>query len=266
MRGLDGRTIALLESRRGTELMALVQHAGGAAIAAVSVQECARPADIARFVEQLARERFDMVGFLTGAGVQAIAAEGTVAITSLGRTVLACRGPKPVAALRRVGLRPTICTARPHTSEEVVEAIAATSVDGRRIALVHYGELNPTVSRRLRALGAEVEDVCAYEWALPDDLAPLRRVVECIVTRRVDALIVTSQIQYRHLNEVARQEQHADALRDALASDVIVAAIGPVCADVIRQSGVIPDVMPSAPNLPSLVRALADYFDLVDGI
>ena len=47
-----------------------------------------------------------------------------------------------------------------------------------------------------------------------------------------------------------------------LNQDVIVGAIGPVCAAALRAGGVIPDVMPASPNSASLVGAVADYFDL----
>ena len=87
-----------------------------------------------------------------------------------------------------------------------------------------------------------------------------------MVAGRVDALLVTSQIQFRNLCAIARIVRPEQALSQALGADVVVGAIfGPVCAEAIRQSGVIPDVMPAAANLPSLVRALADYFELTDG-
>ena len=88
--------------------------------------------------------------------------------------------------------------------------------------------------------------------------------VNRIIDRRIDALLVTSQIQYRNLCEVAALDRE-QLMTVALQTDVIVGAIGPVCADAIRRSGVVPDVMPASLNLPSLVRAVADYFDLVQG-
>jgi uroporphyrinogen-III synthase len=97
---------------------------------------------------------------------------------------------------------------------------------------------------------------------LPDDVEPLVRLVDKVLAGEVDALLVTSQIQYRHLCEVAAYVDREQRLNVALRTDVVVGAIGPICADVIRRSGVVPDVMPESPNLPSLVRALGDYFEL----
>lgn len=264
MPALDGRTIALLESRRGAELDALVRQAGGTTVRAASVREVERPGDVAGFADGLAAGRFDIVIFLTGAGVHALlddSVDGTVA--ALGRCTVACRGPKPLAALKRHGIRAHVMTAKPHTSDELVEALARIDLDRRRVALVHYGERNPSLTAALHGMGARVTDICAYEWMLPEDVEPLVRLMDKVLAGEVDALLVTSQIQYRHLCEVAARADREHRLNVALRTDVIVGAIGPICADAIRRSGVIPDVIPESPNLPSLVRALGDYFELI---
>jgi uroporphyrinogen-III synthase len=266
MRALEGRAIALLESRRGAELAALVRQFGGTPVSAPSVQEVERPEEVQRFAEQLTAGRIDVVVFLTGAGVHALlnhSLDETVA--ALRGTTIACRGPKPLAALKRHGLTPAVMSAKPHTSRELLEALTHLPLDGRRVALVHYGERSPGVSEELRGRGARVDDVCAYEWAVPADQQPLLALIEQVVAGRVDALLVTSQIQFRNLQAIARKAAHDQELGEALRGDVIVGAIGPICAEAIREGGVIPDVMPAVANLPSLVRALADYFELTEG-
>jgi uroporphyrinogen-III synthase len=271
MRALEGRTIALLESRRGAELAALVRQFGGTPVSAPSVQEVERPRDVRRFAEGVTVGRFDLVVFLTGAGIQAVLNDalqrGVLDETTdaLRGTTIACRGPKPLAALKRHGLTPAVTSAKPHTSRELLDALTPIPLDGRRVALVHYGERSPVISEELRGRGAVVDDVFAYEWALPADEQPLLALIEQVVAGRVDALLVTSQIQFRNLQAIAGKAAHHQRLGDALRGEVIVGAIGPICAEAIREGGVIPDVMPAAANLPSLVRALADYFELTQG-
>jgi uroporphyrinogen-III synthase len=253
MPALDGRTIALLESRRGAELDALVRQAGGTPVRAASVREVARPDDVARFAEGLAGDRFDVVVFLTGAGVHALlddSVDGTVA--ALRRCTVASRGPKPLAALKRYGVAAHVMTAKLHP-DELVDSLARIDLVRRRVALVHYGAQS-VAGAALRGMGARVTDICAYEWMLPDDVEPLVLLVDKLLAGDVDALLVTSQIQYRHLCEVAACADREQRLNIALRTDVVVGAIGPICADAIRRSGVIPDVMPETPNLPSLVE------------
>ena len=269
MRVLEGRTIGVLESRRGAELTALVRQLGGTVVGAPAVQEIERPDDIGRFTDLLITGCFDVVIFLTGAGVNAVVDDADrrqrldATVAALGRITLACRGPKPLLALKRQGLTPAVTTVKPHTSSELIDALAAIDLRGHSVALIHYGERQPMLTETLRGRGANVHDVCAYEWTLPDDLDGLMALVDAAIAGRLDALLITSQIQYRHLFDVADRVHRVAALHNALRDKVVLGAIGPVCADVIRKSGIVPDVMPPAPNLPSLVRAVADYFDLI---
>ena len=51
-------------------------------------------------------------------------------------------------------------------------------------------------------------------------------------------------------------------LADALNTETIVAAIGPVCADALQALGVTPDVIPARTRMGSMISALAEYFEL----
>ena len=53
-----------------------------------------------------------------------------------------------------------------------------------------------------------------------------------------------------------------EQLATALNSDVIVAAVGPVCANALKEAGVTPDVQPADPKMGPLLAALADYIEL----
>jgi uroporphyrinogen-III synthase len=269
MRSLDGRTIALLESRRSDELAAMVRRLGGTPISAPSVREVAHTGDFGVFIDGLSEGRFFVAVFLTGAGANSLFSEAerhgrlTEALDALGRTTLACRGPKPLAALKRQGLVAQIATVKPHTTHELLDALAAVDLTDRGVLLVHYGERNAAVAEALRARGARLDEVCPYVWALPDDIEPMARVVDEAVAQRIDAMLFTSQIQCRHLFKIAGDMNKADDLTRALNGHIVVGAIGPVCADALRQLGVTTDVMPGAGNMASLVTAVADYFDLI---
>ena len=78
-------------------------------------------------------------------------------------------------------------------------------------------------------------------------------------------MLFTSQIQCRHLFEIAAEMGVTEGFTSSLNRDIVVGAVGPVCAQTLRGHGVVPDVMPAAPNMPALITALADYFDLTEG-
>jgi uroporphyrinogen-III synthase len=269
MRTLNGKTVALLESRQSSELANMVSRLGGLPILAPAVRERATAEDFRPVLTRIAAGEFEMVIALTGAGVAALFAEADrhgqldAVRDALRRMTVVCRGPKPQAALKRQGLGVNVITAKPHTSAGLLEALGDTPLGGVHVLLLHYGEHNATFSAALAARGAAIEDLCLYEWAMPDDAGPLREVVARMVSGEVDALLVTSQVQFRFLLEVARDIGQAEALIGALNDRVVVGAVGPVCAGALRAGGVVPDVLPASPNSASLVGAVADYFELM---
>lgn len=270
MRPLEGQLVALLESRKASDLATLVQRFGGKPQSVPSVREVLRADDFGPVLGQLRAGAFDVVVMLTAAACEALLAEaersgalGEV-VAALERSTLAVRGPKPVLALRRRGLAPTILTEKPHTTAELLTALAGVDVSHKAILVLHYGEQNEALSRELSDRGATVKDLCLYDWALPQDLAPLEALVRDAIAGRVDAMLFTSQIQFRHLLHVAHAMGLDDALTCALRDEVIVGSVGPVCSRVLRAHGIVPDVMPGSPNGSSLVQAVADYFLMFD--
>jgi uroporphyrinogen-III synthase len=176
--------------------------------------------------------------------------------------VVACRGPKPLAVLRRYDVRAGIITVKPHTSQELLAGLEAVDLRDVPALLVHYGERNAAIAAALRARGAQLDEACPYEWALPDDPQPIASIVAAALARRLDAILFTSQVQCRHLFQVAEEMRLVHELSAALNRDVVVGAVGPVCAMALKEVGVTVDVIPASPNMASLIVAVGDYFEL----
>jgi uroporphyrinogen-III synthase len=267
---LSGKRIALLEARMSGELSSMVERMGGVPFSAPAVRETPleQPEETTRFVDALCGGRFDIVVFMTGVGATALLRESEklgrldAALGALRRAATVCRGPKPVAVLRRHDVQVNAVAAEPHTTAELLQSLDAIGVKDKTVALVHYGERNETAADALRQKGATVDELCLYEWRLPDDTAPLERLVVDIIEGRIDALAVTSQIQIRHLFQIADRLGMGAALTDALSRRAVVAAVGPVCASALRARGVVPHVQPSHPKMGPMLIALADYFEL----
>ncbi|MGH7805546.1 MAG: uroporphyrinogen-III synthase, partial [Candidatus Binatia bacterium] len=129
--GFDGLRVLALESRRATEIAELIRRHGGEPVSAPSMREIPLEENEAAidFAHRLAAGEIDVVVLLTGVGTRALAAaiEGVLPRDALAaelrkRTVLA-RGPKPVAALRELGLAPTITVPEPNTWRELLAAL-----------------------------------------------------------------------------------------------------------------------------------------------
>lgn len=267
MTSLHGALIALLEGRMSGELASLVMRHGGEALCVPAVRETSRACDaeIHALIDGIHAGAIDLVICSTGVGVKTLVGEAArigrerELLDALGRVALVCRGPKPSAALKQVGLRPAHTTVPPHTGVELWAVLEDMSMNDRGVALLNYGERNAALAEALTSSGARLVELCVYEWQLPDDLAPLQNLIESIICNRVDAVAFTSQAQLRHLLRVAADMQLADVLIDALNHETIVAAVGPTCAAALRQAGITPHVEPEHPKMGQMVAALAAY-------
>jgi uroporphyrinogen-III synthase len=263
---LDGARVALLEARRESELASLVRRHGGEPIAVPALREVEREcADQAGRAFDAIRSPGAVVVLATGVGLDRWLALARVAEradevrTSLERTTIVCRGPKPVAVLKREGLPVHVRAPAPHTTAELLASLAAVEVAGHDVVFVHDGGGSRTVPAELALRGARVFEVQPYGWALPEDLRPLEDLIRRIVAGGVDAVAVTTQIQARHLFEVAGAMGEAGPLRAALRSRVVVAAVGPTCARTLQELGAPHHVMPESSKMGALVLALAAH-------
>lgn len=264
---LKGVRVALLESRMAGEMADLVRRYGGVPRQVPSVRES--PLDctetVAQFLHRLETPGPRIIVFLTGVGATALFREADrqgrlpFLLESLSRATLVCRGPKPTAALKRVGLVPTVSADDPYTSREVLDALNGIDLNDIEVTLIHYGERNDGLADELRTRGARLNELCLYEWLLPDDIQPMKELIRDVMAEEVDAVVFTSQIQGRHLLRVAAEMCVAGAFVDALNTKVVVAAVGPICQAALAEAGIMPHVVPDNPKMGPLMIALAEY-------
>ena len=269
MSSLRGATVALFESRMATELASLVERHGGRAHAVPAVREVSLGAEhSAHVVDALARGEIDVAVLLTGAGVVRLfehaeeSGSADAVADGLRRATTVCRGPKPAAALRARGIAPNVLVPSPHTTDVLLAALEPIEVRGRRVLVTHAGQITVEPAATLAARGADVTELQTYRWDLPEaDAVRLRAFVDQLGAGAIDAVAFTTQVQVRNLFQVAEQMGAESRLREALASRVVVAAVGPTCAEALRAHGVEPDVEPAHPKMGHMVVALARYWE-----
>jgi uroporphyrinogen-III synthase len=270
--GLDGVRVALLEARMGSELGELVRRRGGIPTCVPAVREVAIDCTkaVASFIDAWENrpvgERNRVVIFLTGVGASALFREAELQgrlpalLQAMAPDVVVCRGPKPSAVVRRYGISPSPPVPEPYTSEALLETLHEVDLEARMVTLVHYGERSERLAAAITARGGLLAELCLYEWRLPDDVQPLAKMVQGLVRGEFDTLVFTSQIQCRHLFQIAGGMQLASSLVDALNNRVVVAAIGPTCQAAIEAFGVTPKIVPNPPKMGPLIISLATYF------
>ena len=179
-------------------------------------------------------------------------------VSGLAQLTLICRGPKPAAALKPFGLRPTITIAEPNTWREVLSKLDSDwPVKDRRVAIQEYGVRNNELLRALTERGARVRSFKIYSCDLPEDTAPLKAAVLKLVRGQAHVAMFTSALQIQHLLRVAQEIGLATAVRRALNSEIVVASIGPITSEALAAHGVTPDIMPGHPKLGHLILAIA---------
>jgi uroporphyrinogen-III synthase len=103
----------------------------------------------------------------------------------LGSVTVLARGPKPVAALRELGLQPACTAPEPNTWKEVLAVLDSNvQLKRKRVAVQEYGITNQELLAGLEARGAAIFRVPVYRWALPEDIAPLQAAIRDLVAQR----------------------------------------------------------------------------------
>lgn len=265
--GLEGMRVALLESRKRSELAMLVQRFGGIPYCVPAVQHQPRSCseEVLALLENLERETSYVVVFSSALGVSALFAEaerlgrlGDLR-SALERGTVICRGPKPIAALQRAGVNTAIQAKEPYTTAELTAALAPRRLENQFVILLHYGERNVPLAESLLGRCAGLQELLVYNWQLPEDTAPLHRLVRELIAGRVGAIAFTSRLQVRHLFAIACEDGLGAELLDALEGHVLVATVGPTCATALEALGVVPQVVPEQPKMGAMIERLAHY-------
>jgi uroporphyrinogen decarboxylase len=268
-KGFAGARVVALESRRAAEMETLIRTYGGDALVAPSMREVPldqNPAAFA-FAEKLFAGEIDAVLFLTGNGTRALVDtletrySHDEIVGALSQVTTVARGPKPVKALRDLGVPVTVTIPEPNTWREIIETLEAEprgiELNGARIAVQEYGVSNEPLREALERLGAVVTAVPIYRWALPEDMEPLQVAVRELAAGSAQVVLFTNATQVEHMLRVAIELGVHDALRQAL-TRMVSASIGPTCTETMTRLGLPVDLEPEHPRMGHLVREAAE--------
>jgi len=266
LRPLDGFVVGITADRRWEEQAELFSRRGAAILhgPTIATQYLASDEDLRRATCAVIAARPDYLVATTGIGMRAwleAAAvwgleDDLIAVLGAGRVV--ARGPKAAAAVQAGGLDVWARSSNEQMGA-LVELLLAEPLDGRTVAVQEYGVPNQEPSVALRGAGATVIDVPVYRWRVPEDPLPVVRLAEAACEGRVDAITFTSAPAVHNLFAIAAEHGMAEELRAACNGQVVVACVGPVCADGARKEGIDEPLAPAVGRLGLLVRALSDH-------
>ncbi len=265
----NGLRVLSLESRRAKEIEKLIRTYGGEPIVVPAMREVGLESNqqVLVFASKLLQGDFDLVIFMTGVGVRAMLdivqtrIDREEFLSALRKVQIVARGAKPNTALRDLKVPVAVISEEPSTWHELLRGIDAAygdSLAGMHVAVQEYGASNPELLAELSSRTRELTKVPVYQWALPEDLQPLRECILGILNGQIDVVLFMTAVQIIHLFQVAEQMNAAQQLQSALQS-LVVLSIGPTTSEELAHYGIVPDFEPSRPKMGFLVNEAAQY-------
>src|SRR5437879_2535488 len=261
---LAGRTIALAEGRQLEELAQMLEKEGVTALRypMINILDAPDSTPVIAWLRNLVQNQFAYVILMTGEALRRLLGfaerEGirqeVIAALSRARTIT--RGPKPVRALKEVGLNPTKVAESP-TTEGVIATLRNESLRGQTVGVTLYGESNPILVRFLEQAGATVHTVLPYVYAPASDSDKVVELINRMAKGGIDVVVFTSSPQVDRLYQVAAEKGLENELRQGL-TQTRIAAVGPVVAENLREKGAKVDICPDQgfvmKNLVQLIK------------
>lgn len=203
---LEGYRILILETREEAQFSRLLQEQGADVLQCpmFTIHDAPDPAPVEAWIRLFIDKRFDDLVLMTGEGLRRmmkvarrIGSSIRISVAAIAKAKRYARGPKPVRALREIGLEANLQTETP-TSEGVAAMLAQQDLKGHRVGLQLYPDKDHSkLIGAITSYGATVEPVLPYIY---DGQAADTNIVEAIgemAERRVDAIALTSSGQVR---------------------------------------------------------------------
>jgi uroporphyrinogen-III synthase len=266
---LKGRRIVVPETRELDLFMNMLRARGAMPIACplVAIRDVADSALIDLWLRRFITRPCDDLVLLTGEGLRRLigcaerAGVKPAFVAALAGPRKFARGPKPVRALREIGLDADVVASIP-TSAGVVDALSALDLSGRLVGVQLYPDGDHQLLLGFLAdVGARADAVVPYLYASQADDEAALAIIKQMAAGEIDAIAFTSSPQVRRLFNVAVKAGRGEALREGLRR-TLVAAIGPVVAAELAAFDVRFDIMPAneAYFMRPLVREFGEAF------
>ncbi len=248
---LTGYRILILETREEAQFSRLLKEQGADVMQCpmFTINDAPDPAPVEAWIRRFIDRPCDDLVLMTGEGlrrlmkvVRRLDTEKPF-VAALAHARKFARGPKPVRALRELGLEAQVITEKP-TSEGIAETLGKLDLNGRRVGLQLYPEKDhATLTDFIAARGASVDTVLPYVYDAQAAEGNIVTAIEEMAAGRIDAIALTSSGQVRRLVDTAKAKGLDAQLRKALDSTP-VASVGPVVSDELKAFGFKTDIAP----------------------
>lgn len=225
----------------------------GAAVIEIPFIEIRPPRSYKPFDAALRRiAEYDWLILTSVNGVEALAARIKrlrIRPAQLSHLQIAAIGPATREAIEDLGLHVTIMP-KSYVAEAVVERLRS-KIKGNRVLLVRAKVARDVIPRELRAAGAHVDVIEAYETVVPRGSRAKLNALMSDPARHPHVITFTSSSTVRNFLNLLPGPKRLRFL-----DGVKLASIGPVTSATLREYGLQPDLEAKQYTIPGLVQAI----------
>jgi len=245
---LSGFTIAVISHRRRHRLAELLEQHGARVVSVQGVRAVPQPdPDVVRraTAASLAGPVDDVVAASASsvrAWLRALPDPGPL-LAALPAARLLAADARTADALRAFGLRDILSTPA-GSADELYRYLLTHLPAPRRIVAQLDAPIQAEACESLRRRGAEVLEVPTYITEPPNDVLGVRRIVELMSRRQVDAVGWLDPVAAGHVLRFAADHGRLPAVVAQLGTHIPAVCRGPLAAATLRAHGVEPLVPP----------------------
>lgn len=163
---------------------------------------------------------------------------------------IATIGSATAEALKGYGITADLIPSA-YKAEELADALAEDTKAGDKLLLARAKVARNVMPERLRALGAQVDVVAAYETVA--DCQNKEELLEALESGEASVVTFTSSSTVTNLLDVLGDKKD-------LLNKVALAAIGPVTAETLEKNGLKPAISAAEYTIDGLMTAIEEYY------
>lgn len=249
---LTGRRILVTRASGRVSELATLLSSEGAEVISIPTIEIVPPDSYDPLDTALARlNDFDWLVFTSVHAVEVFAQRRDPKIIPRQIAVI---GPATAKAVEQAGL--SISLMPPHyIAESLIEALAP-KVANTRVLMIRAAEAREILPAGLTQAGARLTVVDAYRNRIPPEAQSNIKDLFKSSSDYPDAITFTSASTARNLAALF------DAAELALPRGIVLASIGPITSQAMRDQGIEPTVEASEATIAALTQIISSYFEI----
>jgi uroporphyrinogen-III synthase len=168
-------------------------------------------------------------------------------------TQIAAIGPATVKAIEQHGWK-VAAVPKEYVGESLVEALRG-HVANKDVLLVRAKIARDIVPEALTQLGARMHIVEAYQTVMPQNADKKIQAIFADTAHHPHVVTFTSSSTVKNFFTLLREAGHA-----TLPEEIVVASIGPITSQTLREHGATPQIEAEEHSTEGLVRAITGHY------